>query len=167
MSSLPDWASTPEQPSPPDWAAFPDWAHGLGLQPHPEGGYFAETWRSSIEVPVASLPPGYEGPRSLATSIMFLLLPGQFSAWHLVRSDELWIHQRGGPLSLGLGGTDPVAPGPVQELQLGTDTAAGQRPQLLVPARHWQTARPSGGQAVLVACVVSPGFDYRDWRLAD
>jgi uncharacterized protein len=147
--------------------ALPDWAQGLDLQPHPEGGYFAETWRSSIELPERSLPPGYEGSRPLATSILFLLLPGEVSAWHLVRSDELWIHQRGGPLVLGLGGGDPSGPAIADERQLGTDAAAGQSPQLLVPAGNWQTARPAGDQPVLVACVVSPGFDYRDWRLAE
>jgi predicted cupin superfamily sugar epimerase len=153
---------------------LPDWAQGLELQPHPEGGYFAETWRSPIELPAATLPPGYDGPRSLATSILFLLLPGEVSAWHLVRSDELWIHQRGGPLTLDLGGDDPSGPKPDsvsgqksgRELQLGTDVAADQSPQLLVPAGHWQTARPTLDEPVLVACVVSPGFDYRDWRLA-
>jgi predicted cupin superfamily sugar epimerase len=145
---------------------LPDWATGLDLQQHPEGGWFAETWRSTIELGQQQLPPGYEGPRPLATSIVFLLLPGEVSAWHLVRSDELWIHQRGGPLTLGLGGDDPGAPTEAKELQLGTDVPAGQSPQLLVPAGHWQTARPTGNEPVLVACVVSPGFDYRDWRLA-
>jgi uncharacterized protein len=149
----------------PDWA--PDWAQGLDLQPHPEGGYFAETFRSTLELAQASLPPGYEGPRPLATSIMFLLLPGEESAWHLVRSDELWIHQRGGPLILGLGGADPTRPGPATERLLGTDAIGGQSPQLLVPAGHWQTARPAEDQPALVACVVAPGFDYRDWRLAE
>jgi predicted cupin superfamily sugar epimerase len=149
-------------------SSMPDWAQGLDLQPHPEGGYFAETWRSPIEVAAAILPPGYDGPRSLATSILFLLLPGEVSAWHLVRSDELWIHQRGGPLALGLGGSDPTGPviESVREHHLGTDVSAGHSPQLLVPAGHWQTARPTLDQPVLVACVVSPGFDYRDWRLA-
>jgi len=145
----------------------PDWAEGLDLQQHPEGGWYAETWRSPLEVAAEHLPSGYEGPRSLATSIVFLLLPGEVSSWHVVRSDELWIHQRGGPLTLGLGGNDPSGPGDVQELQLGTDVPAGQSPQLLVPAGHWQTARPTGPEPVLVACVVAPGFDYRDWRLAD
>jgi predicted cupin superfamily sugar epimerase len=140
---------------------FPDWATHLNLQQHPEGGWFAETWRSATQID----PQGYEGPRPLATSIVFLLLPGEVSAWHVVRSDELWIHQRGGPLTLGLGGDDPTGPGTPDELQLGT--SAGQSPQLLVPAGHWQTARPTGDEPVLVACVVAPGFDYRDWRLAD
>jgi uncharacterized protein len=147
-------------------SSLPDWAQGLALRPHPEGGYFAETWRSSFELPEAALPAGYQGPRALATSILFLLLPAEESAWHLVRSDELWIHQRGGPLVLGLGGDDPSGPGTADEQLLGTDVAAGQSPQLLVPAGNWQTARPAGDQPVLVACVVSPGFDYRDWRLA-
>ncbi len=145
--------------------ALPSWADGLGLQQHPEGGWFAETWRSAIELAPEQLPPGYDGARPLATSIVFLLLPGEESAWHVVRSDELWIHQRGGPLTQGLGGDDPAGPGPAQERLLGTDVPAGQAPQLLVPAGHWQTARPSGPEPVLVACVVAPGFDYRDWRL--
>jgi predicted cupin superfamily sugar epimerase len=147
--------------------SLPDWAQGLNLQQHPEGGWFAETWRSSVELPSEALPPGYQGSRPLATSIVFLLLPGEVSAWHVVRSDELWIHQRGGPLTLGFGGDDPLAPGAVLERQLGTDVPAGHSPQLLVPAGQWQTARPAGPEAVLVACVVAPGFDYRDWRLAD
>jgi predicted cupin superfamily sugar epimerase len=146
--------------------SLPDWAQGLDLQQHPEGGWFAETWRSPLNLAADQLPPEYEGPRSLATSIVFLLLPGEVSSWHVVRSDELWIHQRGGPLTLGLGGNDPSGPGDAQELQLGTDVPAGQSPQLLVPAGHWQTARPSGPEPVMVACVVAPGFDYRDWRLA-
>jgi hypothetical protein len=147
--------------------SLPDWAQGLDLQPHPEGGHFAETWRSPIELPERSLPPGYEGPRPLATSILFLLLPGEVSAWHLVRSDELWLHQRGGPLALSLGGDDQAEPGAAHELLLGTDIPAGQTPQVLVPAGNWQTARPATDQPVLVACVVAPGFDYRDWRLAE
>jgi predicted cupin superfamily sugar epimerase len=146
---------------------LPDWTAGLGLQQHPEGGWFAETWRSPLQLSGSALPAGYEGARSLATSIVFLLLPGEVSAWHVVRSDELWVHQRGGPLTLGLGGADPAAPGPAHELQLGTDVPAGQSPQILVPAGQWQTARPAGPEPVLVACVVAPGFDYRDWRLAD
>ncbi|GAA3608150.1 cupin domain-containing protein [Kineosporia mesophila] len=144
---------------------LPDWANGLGLQQHPEGGWFAETYRSTHELEPGQLPAaGYEGPRPLATSIVFLLLPGETSAWHVVRSDELWIHQRGGPLALGLGGGDPAGPGPAIESILGTDP--GQSPQLLVPAGIWQTARPAGDEPVLVGCVVTPGFDYRDWRLA-
>jgi len=138
---------------------LPDWARGLGLQPHPEGGFFAETWRSGLTIE----PSGYDGPRALATSILFLLLPGQESAWHVVRSAELWLHQRGGPLVLGLGGDHPAGPGEPEDRLLGTD--AGQVPQLLVPPGTWQRARPAGDDPVLVGCVVAPGFDFADFRL--
>jgi predicted cupin superfamily sugar epimerase len=150
--------------------ALPYWARGLGLQPHPEGGFFAETWRSPVRLPAAALPPGYDGERNLATSILYLLLPGQHSAWHLVRSAELWLHQRGGPLMLSLGGDDPVAPATgadVREQLLGTEPQAGQSPQLLVPPGHWQSARPATDEAVLVGCVVVPGFDVADFRMHD
>ncbi len=146
--------------------ALPEWTQGMALQPHPEGGFYAETWRSPITLP-AELLLGYDGERALATSILFLLLPGQVSAWHVVRSDELWFHQRGGPLVLGLGGDAPDAPGEVTETVLGTDASAGQTAQLVVPAQFWQTARPAADEPVLVGCVVSPGFDYRDWRLLE
>jgi predicted cupin superfamily sugar epimerase len=152
--------------------ALPYWARGLGLQPHPEGGYFAETWRSPVTVGAEALPPGYDAPRSLATSILYLLLPGERSAWHVVRSAELWLHQRGGPLLLSLGGDDPAGPaegvdGGVRDLLLGTEPQAGQSPQLLVPAGHWQSARPATDEPVLVGCVVAPGFDVSDFRLLD
>jgi hypothetical protein len=143
---------------------LPDWAADLGLQPHPEGGWYAETWRSDVTVPASALPTGYGGDRSAATAILFLLLPGQRSAWHLVRSDELWFHHRGGSLALRLGGSDPAAPGAPSEQVLGPRIEAGQRPQLLVPGGVWQSAEPLG-EAVLVSCVVAPGFEFRDFRL--
>jgi len=145
---------------------LPDWARHLGLEPHPEGGWFAETWRSPLTVP-AQLLPEHAGDRAMATSILFLLLPGETSAWHVVRSDEVWIHQRGGPLVLTMGGDDPAAPGQPADTLLGTDGADGQVPQAVVPAGTWQAARPAGDEPVLVACVVVPGFDYRDWRLLE
>jgi uncharacterized protein len=151
---------------------LPYWARGLGLRPHPEGGYFAETWRSPVTLDAAALPPGYDGPRNLATSILYLLLPGQRSEWHVVRSAELWLHQRGGPLMLSLGGDDPPGPatataGGVREQLLGTEPQAGQSPQLLVPPGQWQSARPATDEPVLVGCVVAPGFDMSDFRLME
>ena len=140
---------------------LPAWAADLGLQPHPEGGWYAETYRhdGTTETPA--------GSRALGTAIYFLLQPGESSAWHRVASDELWFHHRGGPLRLFLGGTgDEPGPGSgtVTELVLGPDVAAGQRPQLLVPAGAWQAARPVD-EAVLVSCVVVPGFDFADFTL--
>jgi predicted cupin superfamily sugar epimerase len=151
-----------------DDVELPYWARGLGMQPHPEGGFFAETWRSEVTLPPGALPPGYDGPRALATSIVFLLLPGQESAWHVVRSAELWVHQRGGPLVLGLGGTDPEGPAPPDEVTeriLGTEPQAGQAPQIVVPAGVWQRAHPADDEPVLVGCVVVPGFEFADFRL--
>ncbi len=137
----------------------PSWAADLALQPHPEGGWYAETYRHTDGVETAA------GTRSLATAIYFLLGPGESSAWHRVASDELWFHHRGGPLRLWLGGTGDKPEEPT-ELVLGSDLAAGQRQQLLVPGGAWQAARPAG-EAVLVSCVVVPGFDFLDFTLGD
>ncbi|WP_433057872.1 cupin domain-containing protein [Dactylosporangium sp. CS-033363] len=139
----------------------PHLAEQLDMQPHPEGGWFRETWRSAVSFS----PPGYDGPRSAATAIYFLLNPGEESAWHVVRSDELWFWHSGGPLTLRLGGAGDQ-PGPGPSAVLGSDVAAGQRPQVLIPAGEWQSAVPASDQPVLVSCVVAPGFDYADFRLA-
>jgi len=138
---------------------LPGWARGLDLRPHPEGGWYAETYRHA-----ATTQTG-QGTRSLGTAIHFLLLPGESSAWHRVASDELWFHHRGGALRLWLGGGDD-APADPTELRLGPDLEAGERPQLLVPAGQWQAARPVD-EAVLVSCVVVPGFDFADFTLGD
>jgi len=136
---------------------LPDWAADLGLLPHPEGGWYAETYRhvDGVETGV--------GTRSLGTAIYFLLQPGESSAWHRVTSDELWFHHRGGALRLWLGG-DGEEPDQATELVLGSDLGTGQRPQLLVPGGVWQSARPVD-EAVLVSCVVVPGFDFADFTL--
>jgi predicted cupin superfamily sugar epimerase len=136
---------------------LPAWAEDLHLQPHPEGGWYAETYRHGASIETDA------GTRSLGTAIYFLLLPGESSAWHLVRSDELWFHHRGGPLTLWLGG-DGDEPAGERPLVLGPEIAAGQHPQLLVPAGQWQAARPVD-EAVLVSCVVLPGFDFADFTL--
>jgi uncharacterized protein len=110
--------------------------------------------------------PGYDGERATATAIYFLLHPGERSEWHLVRSEELWFWHSGGPLRLRLGGSDPAAPTEAPSvLTLGADAQRGEQPQLIVPAGVWQSAEPAGDQPVLVSCVVSPGFDFADFRL--
>ena len=133
----------------------PPLAERFDLQPHPEGGWFRETFRSATKIN----PSGYEGERAAATAILFLLHPGETSAWHTVRSDELWFWHSGGPLHLRLGGTadKPVAG---DLILLGSE-----RPQALVPAGEWQSATPATLDPVLVSCVVSPGFDYADFGL--
>lgn len=139
---------------------FPTWATGLGLQPHPEGGWYAETYRHSESF----RPPGYDGERAYATGILFLLLPGEQSRWHRVTSDELWMHHRGGALELSLGGDGDVPQGD-RAITLGADYPSGQVAQALVPGRHWQAARPLAAEPVLVSCVVTPGFDFADFTL--
>ncbi|HET6987351.1 MAG TPA: cupin domain-containing protein [Kribbella sp.] len=135
----------------------PELATLLDLEPHPEGGWFRETWRSEVEF----APPGYGGARASATAIYFLLGPGEESQWHRVRSAEIWLWHSGGPLTLTYGETPEVA----EAVTLGPDVATGQQPQVVIPAGAWQAARPTGPEAVLVSCVVSPGFDYADFTL--
>lgn len=133
----------------------PPWAEEFDLAPHPEGGWFRETWRAPVEATF----PGYPGPRSAGTAIYFLLHPGEESRWHTVRSDELWLWHRGGALTLRFGESGEL-PGEVTEMVL--DEA---RPQVLVPAGVWQAAVPAGPEPVLVSCVVAPGFDMADFRM--
>ena len=129
----------------------------LGLAAHPEGGWYRETWRS----PGTVVTP--YGERSPATAILFLLQPGEASRWHRVRSGELWLWQGGGEMLLDLGGT-----GDLPLLEATVTVGPGPRDlQRLVQPGQWQAARLSGDEAVLVACVVSPGFDFADFQLDD
>ena len=139
----------------------PQLAEQLDLRPHPEGGWFRETWRSAVTF----RPDGYSGERSAATAIYFLLCPGEQSAWHVVRSDELWLWHAGGPLTLRLGGSE-AEPAEAATVTLGGDVADGERPQAIVPGGTWQCAAPAGRAPALVSCVVAPGFDFADFRLS-
>ncbi len=138
------------------FCARPEVAEALGLLPHPEGGWFRETWRTGTRVATRG------GERATATGIYYLLGADDESMWHSVRSDELWLWHRGGPLELT---TRPGATERETTVVLGPDVAGGQVPQALVPAGHWQSARPAAGEEVLVSCVVSPGFDFADFSV--
>lgn len=140
---------------------LPRWARNLDLAPHPEGGWYRETWRSDLTLGQPALPPEYTGPRSAGTAILFLLMPGQQSAWHTVRSAELWFHHRGSPLLLEVGAEQN---GAATHL-LGSDVNAGELPQFVVPPGHWQRAVPRDAEPALVSCVVVPGFDFADFAL--
>ncbi len=129
----------------------------LAMQPHPEGGYYVETWKAAQTV---TLPDGRVRP--LATLINFYLPAGTASAWHVVRSDEIWI-ANAGRVTLELGGSGEP-PGTIESFVVGTDLAAGERPQVIVPAAVWQRTLPAEGNA-LVSCLVSPGFDFDDFAL--
>jgi uncharacterized protein len=132
----------------------------LQLQPHPEGGFYRETWRSNLCLPRSILPDEYTGDRSAGTAILFMLPTGHFSQWHRVRSAELWFHQAGDPLELVIAET---LDGASQIIHLGRDYAF----QAVVPPNHWQRATPIASEAgyALVACVVVPGFDFADFEL--
>ncbi|MCE8439492.1 cupin domain-containing protein [Rhodovulum sulfidophilum] len=124
----------------------------LGLAPHPEGGWYRETW----------VAPAGPGGRSSGTAIYYLLTEGQRSHWHRVDADEIWLYHAGDPLELSLAATEA---GPARELVLGPDLAAGARPQAVVPAGQWQAARPLGAWT-LVSCTVSPGFRFEGFEMA-
>jgi predicted cupin superfamily sugar epimerase len=130
----------------------PPLAQALDLEPHPEGGWYRQTWRSPVDV---TLDDGRVRPT--ATLIHFLLPAGESSAWHRVASDELWLaHQ--GAVTLELGGAGAT---PARASRVVVDA---DHPQALVPAGVWQRTVPSAADA-LVSCVVSPGFDFDDFEL--
>ncbi len=124
----------------------------LNLLPHPEGGWYRQTW-------MADAPPGQ---RAAGTAILFLLRAGERSHWHRVDADEIWLWHAGAPLELAISATDA---GPAARHLLGGDVLAGQLPQVVVPAHHWQGARSLGGYT-LVSCTVSPAFRFEGFELA-
>jgi len=136
----------------------PELAATLDLEPHPEGGWYRQTWASPTTV---TLPDGRVRPT--ATLIYFLLPAGDSSAWHRVVSDELWMAHTGA-VGLEYGGAGAV-PSPAHRVVVGGDVDAGERPQALVPAGVWQRTLPGPADA-LVSCLVSPGFDFADFELA-
>ena len=122
----------------------------LGMKAHPEGGHYAETYRSS------------DGERATSTAIYYLLQADEVSAWHRVDAEEHWLWHAGGALALTLSPPDGKGATPYT---LGPDLRARQRPQVTVPAHHWQTAE-SLGAWTLVSCVVAPGFEFSGFELA-
>jgi predicted cupin superfamily sugar epimerase len=131
----------------------------LDLSPHPEGGFFRETFRAE-PLPFA-LPE--RGARAASTAIYFLLRRGDFSAFHRVRSDELWHHYFGAPLELHLLGENGAT-----RLVLGSRLERGERPQAVAPAGVFQAARlaePCESDFTLVGCTVAPGFDFADFEM--
>jgi uncharacterized protein len=124
----------------------------LDLKPHPEGGHFRQTFRDSKTV---------DGARAASTAIYFLLARGERSHWHRVDAAEAWHWHAGAPLELEIAS----ASGHRERVTLGSDLAAGQRPQAVVPADAWQAAQ-SLGDWTLVGCTVAPGFDFAKFELA-
>lgn len=125
----------------------------LQLAPHPEGGWYRETWRA----------PAADGARSPGTAILFLLESGQRSHWHRVDAAESWFWHAGAPLALS---TAPSDAGPVTLVRLGPDVIAGEAPQHVIAPGVWQAAHADTGWT-LVSCVVIPGFDFAGFILAE
>ncbi len=124
----------------------------LKLEPHPEGGHFRETFRD----------PALVDGRSTGTAIHFLLQGDEVSHWHRVDATEIWHYHAGAPLRLQMSEAEGK---PVSDVVLGSDLEAGERPQIVIPAHWWQSAR-SRGDWTLVGCTVSPGFEFSGFELA-
>jgi predicted cupin superfamily sugar epimerase len=138
--------------------------NSLELQPHPEGGYYKETYRSQGKITSQCLPPEFGGDRHFATAIYFLLEQGDFSAFHRIKSDECWHFYEGGTLLIHV--IDPF--GTYTCTQLGRNISEGDTYQFVVPAGCWFASEPtSNADFVLVGCTVSPGFDFGDFELAN
>ncbi len=125
----------------------------LGLRPHPEGGWYVETWRPE---------PDAGADRPISTAIYYLLRAGESSHWHRGDATETWHFYAGDPLELRLAA---VEDGPIETRILGTSLGNGERPQVVVPDGWWQAARPLGAWT-LVGCTVAPGFRFEGFELA-
>lgn len=123
----------------------------LGLEPHPEGGHYRETWRA----------PAQPGERPPGTAIYYLLRDGKPSHWHRIDATEIWHWYAGAPLHLDISadGSDHTT------CMLGNDLDAGHHPQVIIPPHHWQSARTTSDWT-LVGCTVSPGFEFSTFQLA-
>ncbi|RYG00126.1 MAG: cupin domain-containing protein [Chitinophagaceae bacterium] len=130
----------------------------MQLQPHPEGGYFKETYRSG-EV----IETGAGKSRNISTAILYLLEDEDFSAFHRIQSDELWFFHQGQALEVLT-----IQNGKLVTILLGNDAAKGEVPQAMVPANIWFGSRIKNRTGfALVSCTVAPGFDFADFELAD
>ncbi|HUN22377.1 MAG TPA: cupin domain-containing protein [Anaerolineales bacterium] len=144
-----------------------DWIARLRLRSHPEGGYFAETYRSVEEIAGSALPERYAGQsRKFSTAIYYLLRFGQVSHFHRLHSDEIWHFYAGQPVSI-----HSILPnGQAQHVRLGQNPHLGHQFQAIIPAGTWfgavSNANDVNGYS-LVGCTVSPGFDFTDFELAE
>jgi predicted cupin superfamily sugar epimerase len=140
------------------------WIEGLGLEKHPEGGFYKETYRSGEILQSAGLPARFSGPRVFSTSIYFLLVGSEVSHLHRIKSDEIWHFHEGRTLIIHVIEPD----GKHREIELGRDIERGEVLQGVVPAGCWFGGRMKDPDSYCLAgCTVSPGFDFEDFELAD
>ena len=138
--------------------------HQYNLQPHPEGGWYNETYKCSEQISTTALPARFGGARAFSTAIYFLLEQGNFSAFHRIKSYECWHFYTGDSLNIFI--LQPT--GTLDIIELGSDINKGQLFQYVVPANCWFASRPSAASAFcFVGCTVAPGFDFADFEMAD
>jgi hypothetical protein len=139
------------------------WIERLQLTPHPEGGYYRETYRCRERIDPDGLPARYSGPRHMGTAIYFMLTSGSFSSFHRLKSDEAWHFYTGHPITL-----HRISPkGKLTTHLIGNDPMQEQEFQVLIPANEWFAAEVvAGGEYGLVGCTVAPGFDFEDFEMA-
>lgn len=139
------------------------WIEHLGLAPHPEGGFYRETYRAAETVAAAALPSRFGAPRSFSTAIYFLLRAADRSCFHRIKSDELWHYHAGVRLIIYVLGDEGLT-----LHRLGPDPDQGDSLQVVIPANRWFGAaiEPAEGYA-LASCTVAPGFDFADFEMAD
>ena len=140
------------------------WIENLELLPHPEGGYYKETYRSELNINLENLNPQWKGERSLCTGIYFLLERENFSAFHRIKSDELWHFYAGDPITIHMIDNE----GKYSSQDVGNRIDQGEVLQFLVPANSWFASEVKGNKSfALVGCTVSFGFDFNDFEMAD
>lgn len=145
-------------------AILQDLIHLFELMPHPEGGFFKETYRAEENISQSALPERFSGNRSFSTAIFYLLGQGDRSRLHRIQADEVWHFYLGGPLVVA--GID--LKGEPFEITLGQDVNAGQQLQCTVYAGQWFGAFPAPGtEFSFVGCTVAPGFDFADFELGN
>jgi predicted cupin superfamily sugar epimerase len=145
-------------------AAF--WIAQLNLRPHPEGGWFRESYRADETIARTALPARFTGPRAFATAVYFLITRDVFSAFHRIRSDEIWHFYAGDAVTLTV--LDVDGSGRLTTARLGTDPACGETPQVVIPVGAWFAAEVDmAGRFALVGCTVAPGFDFADFELGE
>lgn len=140
------------------------WIEKFHLLPHPEGGYYAETYRSAECIPHQALPTRFGGDRAFSTGIYFLLESHNFSAFHRIQADEMWHFYAGDALEVFVIDDNT---GELNIIRLGSNPDNGETFQAVVPAGTWFASRPARGSAyALVGCTVAPGFDFADFEMA-
>ena len=134
------------------------------LEPHPEGGWYKQTYKSNEEIAESALPERFGANRFFSTAIYFLLEQGNFSAFHRIKSDECWHFYAGDALLIYI----IEQTGELKVISLGNDLEKGQSFQYVVPANCWFASRPAPiSEYCFVGCTVSPGFEFEDFELAD